>query len=76
MMKTDEPQPISMEDSLRLWNLKKLKAPLSERDVRLLEQAFEWQMWVSHGIRLQNGRSESKASSRPSKSLQKAAAVL
>ena len=76
MMKTDEPQPNSMEDSLRLWNLKKLKAPLSQHDQDLLSQAWRWQAWVSHGILLPNGKKESKRSSKLSKSLQKAAAVL
>ena len=75
-MNTDEPQPISLEDAQRIWTLQKQKAPLSERDVKLLEQAAEWQMWVSHGIRLQNGKSESKPSSKLSKTLPKVAAVL
>lgn len=75
-MNTDEPQPISLEDAQRIWILQKQKAPLSARDVKLLEQAFEWQMWVSHGIRLQNGKSGSKPSSLRSKSLRRVAAVL
>ncbi len=54
------PQPISMEDSLRLWNLQKQKAQLSPQDQELLAQAWRWQVWVSHGIQLPNGKSESK----------------
>ncbi len=75
-MNTEEPQPISLEDAQRIWILQKQKAPLSARDVKLLEQAFEWQMWVSHGIRLQTGKSESKLSSQRSRNLRKVAAVL
>ena len=75
-MNTDEPQPISMEDSLRLWNLKKQNMPLSQQDQDLLSQAWRWQAWVSHGILLPNGKKKSKRSSKLSKSLQKAAAVL
>jgi hypothetical protein len=71
-----EPQPISLEDAQRIWTLQKQKAPLSQRDIDLLHQAAEWQMWVSHGIRLQNGKSESKPSSKLSQSLRKAAAAL
>jgi hypothetical protein len=75
-MNTDEPQPISLEDAQRIWTLQKQKAPLSEQDVKLLEQAAEWQMWVSHGIRLQSGKKESKLSSTPLKDLRRVAAVL
>ena len=75
-MNTEEPEHISLEDAQRIWTLQKQKAPLSAQDVKLLEQAAEWQMWVSRGIRLQNGKKESKASSKLSKSLQRAAAVL
>lgn len=48
----DDPQPISLEDAQRIWNLQKQKLPLEVRDQELLLQAAEWQMWVSHGIRL------------------------
>ena len=75
-MKTDEPQPISLEDAQRIWTLQKQKTPLCERDKRLLEQAAEWQMWTSHGIRLQSGKNESKSNSKRSKTLRKVAAVL
>lgn len=70
------PQPLSLEDAQRLWTLQKQKAPLSPADQKLLDQAWEWQMWVSHGIRLPNGKSELPLSSRPSKSLRRVAAVL
>lgn len=75
-MNTDEPQPIGMEDSLRLWSLQKQKAPLSQHDQDLLSQAWRWQVWVSHGILLPDGKKKTKRSSKLSKSLQKAAAVL
>lgn len=68
MSSPNEPQPISMEDSVRLWNLQQQKKPLSEADAKLVEQAVIWQMWKSHGIRLKDGNSLSNASSRPSKS--------
>ena len=55
-MPNDDPQPISLEDAQRIWTLQKQKAPLSPTDQKLLEQAAEWQMWVSHGIRLQSGK--------------------
>ncbi|MDB6070651.1 MAG: hypothetical protein JWL81_1822 [Verrucomicrobiales bacterium] len=48
----DAPQPISLEDAQRIWNLQKQKLPLEIHDQELLLQAAEWQMWVSHGIRL------------------------
>jgi hypothetical protein len=51
-----EPQPISLEDAPRSWNLQQQKAPLGERDRQLLHQAAEWQMWVSHGLRLPKER--------------------
>lgn len=70
---TDEPQPISLEDAQRIWTLQKQKAPLSQRDIDLLHQAAEWQMWVSHGIRLRSGKPESKPSSKRSSNSQKAA---
>ncbi|HRQ88976.1 MAG TPA: hypothetical protein PLA50_09275 [Bacteroidia bacterium] len=60
---TDEPQPISLEDAQRIWTLQKQKASLSQRDIDLLHQAAEWQMWVSDGIRLRSGKPESKHSS-------------
>ena len=75
-MNTEEPEHISLEDAQRIWTLQKQKAPLSAQDVKLLEQAAEWQMWVSHGIRLQSGKSESKPSLQVSKNLRKVAAVL
>jgi len=71
----EAPQPISLEDLQRIWNLQKQKAPLNQRDQELIEQAYIWQMWISHGIRLQNGKSESKPGSKPSKSLPKVAAA-
>lgn len=76
MMNTDEPQPISLEDAQRIWTLQKQNMPLSQRDQDLLSQVWRWQAWVSHGILLPNGKKESKRSSKLSKSLQKAAAVL
>jgi hypothetical protein len=75
-MNTDEPQPISMEDAQRIWTLQKQNMPLSQRDQDLLSQVWRWQAWVSHGILLPSGKKESKRSSKLSKSLQKAAAVL
>lgn len=71
-----DPQPISLEDAQRIWTLQKQKKPLSADDQKLLEQAFEWQMWVSHGIRLQSGKTGSNRSSKRSRSLPKVAAVL
>ncbi len=58
------PQPISHEDAQRLWTLQKQNAPLSKKDKELLEQLAEWQMWTSHGIRLKNGSSTSRANSK------------
>jgi hypothetical protein len=69
LMKTPpstDPQPISLEDAKRIWTLQKQNAPLSPADQALLHQAFEWQMWVSHGIRLQSSNSELPPSSPPS----------
>ncbi|HWB01822.1 MAG TPA: hypothetical protein VG796_02280 [Verrucomicrobiales bacterium] len=77
-MKTEpvnDPQPISLEDAKRIWTLQKQNAPLSPEDQALLHQAFEWQMWVSHGIRLKNSSSESPASSAPSGRRRKKPAV-
>lgn len=51
----DEPQPLCLAEAKRIWNLQKRNEPLSEQDRQLLEQAAEWQMWVSHGIRLKLG---------------------
>jgi hypothetical protein len=61
--KPHEPQPISLADAQRIWTLQKQNAPLSAADQKLLEQAFEWQMWVSHGIRLKSGKNESRVNS-------------
>ena len=49
-----DPQPISLEDAKRIWTSQKQNVPLSPEDQALLHQASEWQMWVSHGIRLQS----------------------
>ncbi len=57
----DEPQPISLEDAQRIWILQKQNASLSAADTKLLHQAAEWQMWVSHGSGYRMGR----ASRRP-----------
>lgn len=51
-MNSDVPQPITLEEAKRIWTLQKQNKPLSLEDQKLLEQAWEWQMWVSHGIRL------------------------
>lgn len=69
MAKTQQsdPQPISLENAQRIWALQKQNAPLSPADQKLLEQAAEWQMWVSHGIRLKSGNGGSKGNSRRSK---------
>ncbi len=75
-MNSDAPQPISLEDAQRIWTLQKQNKPLSADDQKLLDQAWEWQMWVSHGIQLPSGKNESPRSLKPSKLLQKAAAVL
>jgi hypothetical protein len=56
-----DPQPISLADAQRIWNLQKQDAQLSKEDKELLKQAWKWQMWTSHGIRLQNGNSTSTA---------------
>ena len=48
MNETDAPQPISLEDAQRIWTLQKQKMPLETSDQELLEQAYVWQMWVSH----------------------------
>ncbi len=70
------PSPLSLEDAQRLWTLQKQNAPLSPADQKLLEQAAEWQMWVSHGIRLQNGKPTSSPNLQPSKNSRRIAAVL
>ena len=75
MNENDAPQPISLEDAQRIWTLQKQKMPLAVRDQEPLEQAYVWQMWVSHGIRLQNGKSASPPSSKPSKNSRKAVNV-
>ena len=75
MNENEVPQPISLEDAQRIWTLQKQKMPLAPRDEALLLQAAEWQMWVSHGIRLQNGKHSSKPSSKRSASLPKVAAA-
>ena len=72
-MNTDEPQPISLADAQRIWNLQKQKLPLSSEDKALLAQAAEWQMWKSHGIRLKPSNSSADDNSKPSKPPQKAA---
>lgn len=51
-MNSDVPQPIPLEEAQRIWTLQKQNTPLSQRDIDLLHQAAEWQMWVSHGIRV------------------------
>ena len=61
-----DPQPISLEDAKRIWKLQKQKKKLSMEDAKLASQSVQWQMWVSHGIKLQNGDSESTANSKPS----------
>ena len=48
MNETDAPQPVSLEDAQRIWTLQKQKMPLETSDQELLEQAYVWQMWVSH----------------------------
>lgn len=58
MPKKEEPRPISLEDAQRIWSLQKQNLPLSKRDIALLDQAAEWQMWASHGIRLQSGKTD------------------
>lgn len=75
-MNSDVPQPIPLEEAQRIWTLQKQNKPLSQRDIDLLHQAAEWQMWVSHGIQLPSGKKESPRSLKPSSVLQKAAAVL
>ncbi|MFN7564469.1 MAG: hypothetical protein ACK5TH_22045 [Prosthecobacter sp.] len=75
-MNTNEPQPIPLEEAQRIWTLQKQNKPLSPEDQKLLEQAWEWQMWVSHGIQLPSGKKESPRSLKASSVLQKAAAVL
>ncbi len=72
-MNPDDPQPIPLEDAQRIWTLQKQNKPLSTADQKLLEQAAEWQMWVSHGIRLPSGKSGSLPSSKRSKDSQNAA---
>ena len=57
MNETDAPQPVSLEDAQRIWTLQKQKMPLETRDQELLEQAYVWQMWVSHGMGHRVGRS-------------------
>ena len=47
---------ISLADAQRIWNLQKQKLPLDSKDQELLEQAWVWQMWVSHGIQLPSGK--------------------
>lgn len=68
MAELDEPQPLGLAEAKRLWNLQKRNEPLSERDQQLLEQAWVWQMWVSHGIRLKSGNGDANGSSLPSES--------
>jgi hypothetical protein len=51
-MNSDVTQPIPLEEAQRIWTLQKQNKPLSQRDIDLLHQAAEWQMWVSHGIRV------------------------
>lgn len=75
MSEKEIPQPISLEDAQRIWTLQKQKMPLAPRDEELLEQAWVWQMWTSHGIRLQNGKKSSKPSSKRSASLPEVAAA-
>jgi hypothetical protein len=74
-----DPQPISLEDAKRIWTLQKQKAPLAPDDQKLLQQAMDWQMWVSHGLKVQirsrDGKKESPVSSRRSGSSRRAAAV-
>jgi len=72
-MNPDDPQPISLEDAQRIWTLQKQNKPLSKADQKLLEQAWDWQMWVSHGIRLPSGKSASPRNSKRSKNSRKAA---
>lgn len=60
-MTPPDPQPISLADAQRIWTLQKRNAPLSPEDIALLHQAAEWQMWVSHGIRLKSSSAECAA---------------
>ena len=64
MTSPDEPQPIPLAEAKRIWNLQQQNAPLSKEDGKLLEQAAIWQMWKSHGIRLNDGNTSSNASSK------------
>jgi hypothetical protein len=75
-MNAYDPQPIPLEEAQRIWTLQKQNAPLSAQDQKLLEQAWEWQMWVSHGIQLPSGKKESPRSLKLSSVLQKAAALI
>ena len=70
-----DPQPISLADAQRIWTLQKQKQPLSPNDQALLAQAAEWQMWVSHGIRLKPSKPAAANNSKPSKQLRNVAAV-
>ena len=66
MNENDAPQPISLADAQRIWNLQKQKLPLEARDQELLEQSWVWQMWVSHGIRLPSGKNSPQPNSKRS----------
>jgi len=69
-----DPQPISLADAQRIWTLQ--KQPLSPDDQALPAQAAEWQMWVSHGIRLKPSKPAAVNNSKPSKRLRNVAAVI
>ncbi|MEM9478897.1 MAG: hypothetical protein AAGA58_04455 [Verrucomicrobiota bacterium] len=71
----EEPQPISLEEAKRLWNLQKQNKPLSARDRQLLEQVADWQMWTSHGIGLKPSNATSESSSKASHRGQKTKAA-
>jgi hypothetical protein len=74
-MNRPDPQPISLEDAQRIWTLQQQNKPLSAADRKLIEQAAEWQMWTSHGIKLQSERIAAERSSQRSKSGRQAAAA-
>lgn len=74
-MNPDDPQPIPLEDAQRIWTLQKQNKPLSTADQKLLEQAWDWQMWVSHGIRLPSGKSGSPHNYKRSKTSRNAEAA-
>ena len=76
LMKNFDPQPISLADAQRIWTLQKQKQPLLPDDQALLAQAAEWQMWVSHGIRLKPSKPAVTGNSKPSKRLRNVAAVV